>query len=199
MRRAVFTLLFVLVPVAAGIFGLSGAANAQPGAGAGGGTWHVSRSPKLRVVVASGCPRSTRGYADVVNTFPGPPLVPASTPTAGIVCRYYGIPRQGSLGRATRLTPAQAASLARVIRELDLKKPSAVVMWSKVAQCPLDTGAVALIGFSYPARPDAGLWYATSGCQTLDNGRIGSFEAANPSFYAGFETLVNKLSAPLAS
>jgi hypothetical protein len=56
---------------------------------------------------------------------------------------------------------------------------------------------VAVIGFSFPGRPDVGLWYDASGCQTLDNGRIGSFEGGNPSFYDGFLNVVDRLSPPL--
>jgi len=58
--------------------------------------------------------------------------------------------------------------------------------------CPASVGTVALIGFSYASRPDVALWYSASGCQTLDNGRLGSFQGANPSF-GEFEEAMNQL------
>jgi len=155
----------------------------------GGSAWHFSRSPKLRVDVAAGCPRTVTAR-DVVNTFPGPPLVPAG-PAAGLVCRYYGLPHLGQLGRQTRLGATQAGALAGVVRALDLKAPPVTEM------CPLDIGSFAVIGFSYHGRPDVGLWYITSGCESVDNGVLGSTEVANPSFYVGFEGSINRLSPPL--
>jgi hypothetical protein len=159
---------------------------------AGSSIWHVSRSPKLRVDVATGCPRSLRTDQDVVNTFPGPPLVPPN-PTGGLICRYHGLPSAGALGRQTRLNAAEAKPLAQVVRKLDLKPPPELV------SCPMDSRSFAVVGFSYHGRPDVGLWYWTSGCQSLDNGRIGAAEIANPSFYTGFEDAINKLSPPLAA
>jgi hypothetical protein len=158
---------------------------------ANAGVWHVSRSPKLRVKVAAGCPRTVPTDQDVVNTFPGPPLVPAS-PTAGLVCRYYGSPRSGQLGRQTHLDAAQARLLVTVVRKLDLAPPVSG------AHCPMDNRAFAVVGLSYHGRADVGLWYSTSGCQTLDNGVIGAAEVGNPGFYVGFEGVIDKLSAPLA-
>jgi hypothetical protein len=162
----------------------------------GSGTWFTPGSPKLQVSVAAGCPASVAGYADVVNTFPGPPLLPAA-PTAGLICQYgpgVGLGPDSSgrslLVSSTRLDQTQAQQLARAIRQLDLAGPSGVFF------CPMDDGAVDVIGFTYPGRSDVGLWYTTSGCQTLDNGRIGAFQGANPSFYDGFENVINQLSPP---
>jgi hypothetical protein len=177
-----------LIAIAAAALGLSSTPGQQPKT-ADSAIWHVSRSPKLHVDVAASCPRSVSAYQDVANTFAGPPLVPAN-PYRGLICRYYGAPHTGSLGRQTRLDAAQAAGLANVVRKLDLKPPV-------LAMCPMDNGAFALIGLSYHGRADVGLWYATSGCQTLDNGRIGAAEVANPSFYVGFEGAINKLSPSL--
>jgi hypothetical protein len=59
--------------------------------------------------------------------------------------------------------------------------------------CPAAVGAGALIGFSYASGPDVGLWYSASGCQTLDNGRLGSFQGENPSF-GDFQETIRKLS-----
>ncbi len=149
--------------------------------------WHVSRSPKLRVDVAAGCPAAISAYQDVVNTFPGPPLVPPG-PDGAIVCRYLGPSAPRQLARQTRLDEEQAQLLSEVVRRLSLQPPEGITM------CPADFNANALIGFSYRGRPDVGLWYHASGCQSLDNGRIGSFETANPSFYNGFLVTVDRLS-----
>jgi hypothetical protein len=93
---------------------------------------------------------------------------------------------------STRLGDAQAQQLADVIRQIDLAAPSGTFF------CPADFGAVAIIGFSYPDGVDTGLWYRTSGCQTLDNGRIGAFQGGNPSFYNAFESVIDRLSPPAA-
>jgi hypothetical protein len=155
--------------------------------------WNVSRSPKLRVDVAARCPASIGADQDVANTFAGPPLVPPG-PKAGLICRYAPSatkPGPANLKRQTRLSTAQAGDLATVVRRLDLTAPSGVT------NCPADLGLVAVIGFAYPGRADVGLWYHASGCQTLDNGRIGAFEVGNPSFYNGFLSTIDRLSPPV--
>lgn len=155
--------------------------------------WYVSRAPKIALDVAAGCPKSVTAYRDVVNTFPGPPLVPAG-PTSGLICRYEPsllASGAGALARQTRLRAAQAGRLAAALRKLDLAPPAGVT------PCPADFGAVALIGFAYPERPDVGLWYHASGCQSIDNGRTGAFETGNPSFYNGFVPVVDSLSLPV--
>jgi hypothetical protein len=181
------TALVVSVVAAAGLYELVAPAAATS-------LWYVSRGPKLQLHVAAGCPKSVRGYQDVVNTFPGPPLVPAG-PTSGLICRYRPsvLPQGASrLARQTGLGTAQARRLATAVRKLDLATPSGA------ASCPADFGSVALIGFAYPARPDVALWYQASGCQSIDNGRLGASETGNPSFYAGFLGVVNSLSPPVA-
>ncbi len=167
-------------------------AAAQPGS-----VWYVPRAPKLRVDVAVGCPTSIGAYQDVVNTFPGPPLVAAS-PSRGLICRYSpraSTSRPGELVRQVRLTRAQAQALSAAVRSLDLKAPAG--LWTGAAHCPADFGTVALIGFSYATHRDIGLWYEASGCQTLDNGRIGASETGNPSFYDRFLSTVNRLAPPV--
>ncbi len=84
-----------------------------------------------------------------------------------------------------------AGRLANAIRQINLAKPSGRF------NCAGDVGEATMIGLSYPRRSDVGLWYQSSGCQTLDNGRIGAFQGANPSFYTGFETTVDQLVPPV--
>ncbi len=194
-RRPLWAGMVVLALVVAGV-GAFVAVMASRGSTAG--TWFKTSSPKLSVSVAAGCPASIGGYGDVVNTFAGPPLVPAG-PNAGLICQYgedlgSGLPSSADLVLSTSLDRAQAQQLAAVIRQIDLAPPSGA------SSCPAGFfGAVTVIGLSYPGRADVGLWYSTSGCQTLDNGRIGAFEGGNPSFYQGFETTIDRLSPPAVS
>jgi len=175
-----------------------------PRPASGGGAGHdglaytpaASNQVRLLVNVAVGCPPSIIGYRDVVSTFAGPLLVPAD-PNGGLVCRYHptgGVPSQnaGRVAEQTRLDATQASELSEVIRQLDLRAPTGTY------SCPADIGTVVLIGFSYRARADVGLWYAASGCQTLDNGRIGAFEPGNSSFYLGFQETIDRLSPPVS-
>lgn len=164
----------------------------SPSTGGAKQVWHVSNSPKLKVQVATGCPAKVGGFRDVVNTFSGPPLVPAA-PAAGLVCRYVPVlatKNPGKLVRSTPLSQAQATKLATLVRKLSLKPPVGAI------SCPADTEAVALIAFSYSSGAHVALWYHASGCETLDNGAIGSFEMGNPAFYNGFLTGIDKLSPP---
>lgn len=192
LRRGYVWAAAVLVVVVAGV---ATAIVTRSGSGLGTGTWWTPGHPQLQVSVVAGCPGSVGSYADVVNTFAGPPLVPAG-PSAGLICQYgqdlgSGLPSSADLVRSTSLDRSQAQQLAAVIRQVDLTRPSGTT------NCPAGFfGAVTVIGLSYPGRADVGLWYTTSGCATLDNGRIGGWEIGNPSFYQGFVTAIDGLSPP---
>ncbi len=194
-RRTLWAVAFVAVVLAGGAttagLVIAGGAN-------GAGTWFQPSSPKLEVNVARGCPSALAGLQDVVNTFPGPPLVQGG-PRAGLICWYGAIYRLGPtpasqrlLATSKRLDEGQAQELATVIRSLTLTVSVGAF------HCPADFGEVAVIGFEYQGKADVGLWYRTTGCQTLDNGRIGAFEGGNPSFYNGFVNLIERLSPPVA-
>jgi hypothetical protein len=195
MKRAALLATVAALPASLGAVqvGLPAAGAATVAPSAPTPVWHVSRAPKLRVDVAAGCPASVAAYHDVVNTFPGPPLVPAG-PKAGLVCRYGPSttkPGPARLERVTRLDQAQANALDSAVRRLSLAPPTGTM------NCPADFGVIAIIGLSFPGRTDVGLWYNASGCQTLDNGRIGSFAGGNPSFYNGFLSAIDRLSPPV--
>jgi hypothetical protein len=96
----------------------------------------------------------------------------------------------GQLARQARLNGHRADALVAAVRKLDLKAPAGTAF-----QCPTDLGLVAIIGMSYPGRPDVGLWYAASGCQSVDNGRIGSFGDGNATFDE-FAHAIDELSPP---
>lgn len=97
----------------------------------------------------------------------------------------------GQLADQTRLDPTEAQQLAAAIRSLDLRAPTGSI------SCPADIGTVAVIDLSYAAHADVDLWYAASGCQTLDNGRIGAFEGGTSSFYQGFQETIDRFSPPV--
>ena len=172
-----------MLPVAATSFLVAACSGGQ-------GSWFVPMSPKARVSGAAGCPTSDTAVADVVNTFVGTRLVPAN-PVKGLICQYgaragSGLPNSGLLVRSKVLDHDQATRLDDVIRRVDLARPSGVF------HCPSDVGSVTIIGLSYPGRPDVGLWYEASGCRTLDNGRLGAFQGANPSF-GDFQSVIDGL------
>jgi hypothetical protein len=70
LRRGYVWAAAVLVVLAAGVVT---AIVARSGSGLGTGTWWTPGHPQLQVSVAAGCPESVGSYADVVNTFAGPP------------------------------------------------------------------------------------------------------------------------------
>jgi hypothetical protein len=112
-----------------------------------------------------------------------------------MVCVYgsrvgSGLPDSGRLIHTVLLTATDAASLVAAVRGLDLHKPTGEF------HCPSDVGRATVIGLAYRGRADVGLWYAADGCQTLDNGRLGAFQGANPSFYNGFQPVVDRLAPP---
>jgi hypothetical protein len=167
------------------------AATAGCSAGAVG---HVSahRRGESTITVAAGgvCPASPGGAGDVRNAAtPERRLLPDGKPTAGLVCVYRAFPAAGAppgstvrLARTVHLDAAQSAVLAGSIAKVSLKPAHGTF------ECPAAVAGAAIIALLYPPRRSVDLWYAASGCQTLDNGDVLAFQGANPSFYDGFET-----------
>jgi hypothetical protein len=58
----------------------------------------------------------------------------------------------------------------------------------------MDTGAVTVIAFAYPASTDVELWWKSDGCQLIDKGRIGASQLASPSF-AAFQQVFTSITA----
>jgi hypothetical protein len=131
----------------------------------------TAKGPRLRVAVAAGCPSSDRGAVAVSNPGSGlnSALLPAGTPTAGLICEYGGgnIKPVFSLGRSTPLRAAAAVALAKEVRRLPLAHTEVVEV-----SCPMDDGSIDLVALSYPGRPDVDLWAAANGCATVSNGTI---------------------------
>jgi hypothetical protein len=96
-------------------------------------------------------------------------------------------PRFPELYRQVRLTAAQAFGLARVIGKVSTAAPKGTF------SCPAGWSTATVIAFSYRGRSDADLWYYDSGCQTLDNGKIGAFQGGNQNFYLHFVPLIDRL------
>src|ERR1017187_5048361 len=102
LRRRYLWAAAVLVVVVAGLVTLVATRSAGE---LGTGTWWTAGHPQLQVSVVTGCPASVGSYADVVNTFAGPPLVPGG-PSAGLICQYgqdlgSGLPSSADLVRPT--------------------------------------------------------------------------------------------------
>jgi hypothetical protein len=124
----------------------------------------------------------------------GTELIPP-LPEKGLVCRYGEVTTAGT---SRRLSLYRDVDLSLdVARELE----SAIALVSTALpagdfSCPPDTGSASILAFAYPGREDVDLWYADSGCQTLDNGKIGAFAPGNLPFSQNFERLINELAPP---
>jgi hypothetical protein len=140
---------------------------------------------RVHVTVAQGCPVSVAGVVGVTNPGAGlaASLLPAGKPTAALVCRYNGsngpsgsLPasKWQKLAHQARLSATGAADLGRVVATAPLSRtivPGGGA-FAPVDHCPMDDGAVALLAFSYPGRPDVDLWAQLTGCAVVGNGYI---------------------------
>lgn len=135
-------------------------------------------SSPLRVTDKSGCPASDRGSFDVRNPGIGLThhLVPAAQPTRVLVCRYAGMNGKApfSLIDSASAGVRRARALAEAARRISLAH-----LDGGQKSCPMDTGAATVIDFSYAARPDVDLWYASTGCPQIRNGHTASGDAPN--------------------
>ncbi len=181
-------LCFPFTMAIACVVGLVGCGSVKP--------WSiVARIPQVHVDVSGGCPTSLSDWQDVRNTGwgLGSELVPPN-PVAALICRYQGnlgssvLPLSGrTLYRQVVLDATTSRQLATSIAAISLTPPIGTT------SCPADLGSASLLAFAYPGRQDVDLWYADSGCATLDNGEIGAFEPGNAPFYQGFAPLVDQL------
>ncbi len=142
------------------------------------GSWDSPRTPTVSLTVAAGCPAAVTKARDVGNADPGDSsLLPAGvSPNAGLVCAYSGPLNPSSNHLAMTLNTNKARRVADAVQHLSLKQPKGSV------SCPDDTGAFAILAFSYPHHPDVNLWWNTTGCESIDNGRIGASQIGSPSF-----------------
>jgi hypothetical protein len=150
---------------------------------------YKARTPALRVLAKSGCPKSLAGYHDVTNmkNAHGATLLPSSRPTGVLLCGYGSEFDGGKFKGSRTFTAAQATSLASVINRIHLGSDTGM------HSCPPDVPGVTVFAFTYPNEPDVNLWWYNGGCQSLDNGfRIGS-ETGNRTFYEGFMGAMQRL------
>lgn len=156
----------------------------------GAGVWLIPRrGPDVRVTLAQGCPATVAYNEDVRNDQAGldDNLVPTD-PIGGLVCRYAATAGTPVLYRHTTLTRAEARELAAAIDRVSTAAPHGAT------NCPAAFPSATILVFSYSGRSDVDLWYNDTGCQTLDNGRVGAFQGGNPAFYGPFESLIGRLS-----
>jgi len=154
---------------------------------------------RIHVTVAEGCPASVAGLVGVSNPGAGltASLLPVGSPTTALVCRYNGsddpsgsLPASQwqKLAHQARLTATGAGELARVVAAISISRtivPGGGA-FGPAALCPMDDGAVAVVAFSYPGRPDVDVWAQLSGCAVVGNGYIlgaGSGIAARVKLY----------------
>jgi hypothetical protein len=131
----------------------------------------AATGPRLHVTIATGCPQHDADATAVGN--PGAnltdALLPAATPTGGLICLYGGLNaavRFGLTG-SVRLTALAAARLAGQVSRLPVGHTDGGEM-----SCPMDDGSFDVIVFSYPSQPDVDLAFMASGCQSIANGFI---------------------------
>ncbi|NYJ76116.1 hypothetical protein [Allobranchiibius huperziae] len=134
---------------------------------------------RLAVTVASGCPRSDRGASDVT---PGPAssLLPAGSPTAGLICSYNGLNGAAfALRSRARLDTTQAGRLARSATTIDLAHTD-----GGSVVCPNDDESVTVVAFSYADGARASLWLTETGCRSISNGTIDAGDYPSLSAFA---------------
>jgi hypothetical protein len=132
----------------------------------------------LTVNAARNCPVSAGKARDVKNTAASSSrLLSSSVPaTKGLVCVYGGSLNPAQV-RQIILNSAKASRLAAVLRQVSMQGPP-----NGPVNCPADTGGFTVIAFTFTEAPDEDVRWDDSGCQTLDNGRVGTTQIANDSF-----------------
>jgi len=174
--------------------GLLPAILAACGGGSTSGTaiWLIPRrAPDVRVTLSGGCPPNVAFNGDIRNDQVGlDDHLLQENPLRGLVCRYSATAGGPALYRMTSLDETSARQLAEVILRVSTAAPHGAT------SCPAAFPTATILVFSYLRHSDVDLWYNDTGCQTLDNGRVGAFQGGNPAFYGPFESLIDRLSPP---
>jgi len=129
-----------------------------------------SPGPRLRVTLATACPASDGGIVGVTN--PPPPLkksmLPTASPTAGLICQYYGLNGHPfTLAASKPLSATAARGYADLIAAIPLGHID-----GGSTSCPDDVGTATVAAFAYPDGTTTDVWATTSGCPTVSNGYI---------------------------
>jgi hypothetical protein len=122
-------------------------------------------------VTTEGCASTDRGIVGVSNpaTDLAERLVPAATPTAGLLCRYAGLNgKPFALIAEPTLSGDAARHITTLARRISLDHFNDEAPWS----CPADDGSATVVVLAYRGRADVDLWLPRRGCMTLSNGRI---------------------------
>lgn len=142
--------------------------------------------PTIAVSAHGVCPTGLGRAGDIADRSHGSrTLLPQGRkPDAALICSYGSpvlgtAPRSdpGSLVEHLRIPEDGARRLASAINGIRLSADP-----SGSDECPAATGAVTIIALSYPDDPRVDLWWAASGCERLDNGRIAAVQGGNSSF-----------------
>lgn len=149
------------------------------------GAWFTPSKPTISISASGSCPRSLGHARDVRDRSEGASaLLPSrSAPAAALVCSY----KDRTLSKQTRLAAADARELASVVDGIALAAPKGSF------NCPAAFDSATVLAFRIGSTDDVDLWWSDSGCQTLDNGRLGAFEGGNPSFYDDFEQTYSRV------
>lgn len=152
------------------------------------GAWFRPSKPMISIAASASCPAALGPARDVVDhSGESTTLLPESgAPSAVLVCSYTN----RDLTAQTRLGSDAARQLASAVNKIDLTKPKGNF------SCPAEFDSVTILAFRFGRTDDIDVWWSESGCQTLDNGRLGAFEGANPSFYKGFLDTYARLVPP---
>jgi hypothetical protein len=142
--------------------------------GCAAGTWFEPSHPTIDVSVSQPCPETLGSAKDVVDRSDGSrSLLPAGRkPASARACSYER--RRLVLERS--FDARAARQLSAVVNRIDLSRPIGNF------NCPAVFDSAVIIAFRYGSTVDVDLWWSDSGCQTLDNGRLGGFQGANGTF-----------------
>lgn len=100
-------------------------------------------------------------------------LLPAGSPTNGLVCAYDA---DGRLTLSQQLTSAPLSQLVAAIESLPLGPVSGV------QHCPANLGLFSVLSFEYYNQPEVALFYQSTGCKSLVSGSVVANEDGQRAF-----------------
>lgn len=106
-------------------------------------------------------------------------LVPRG-PRSALVCRYYGLPKEGDSRKAGTLMAHAAVRTKAQLDELVRAFSGLRKLSGGALSCPEDRGAGAYVLFQYRDEPSVPVRVNFGGCETVGNGRRGMVFEATP-------------------
>jgi hypothetical protein len=153
---------------------------------------------RVHIAAASGCPATLGKATDVFNVISASPaLLPtAPSPLAGLICSYGSKPGNrptstpGSSGKPSKVRFTSGLTHQATLSASDDRRLAATITALSMAppppgpvNCPMAlVGEREVLVLSYSPSLDIDLWFEDTGCETLDNGTLTSWQIANPSF-----------------